>query len=94
MNANMQAVREGDLLWTPTPEFVERSNMAAFMRWLATERGQSFSAYEELRQWSVRDLDGFWSSIWDYFSILSDTPYQRVLNSTGCRGRAGLKAAA
>jgi acetoacetyl-CoA synthetase len=86
MNANMHAVREGELLWTPTPEFVERSNMAAFMRWLARERGQSFSTYEELRQWSVRDLDGFWSSIWDYFSILSDTPYQRVLNSTGMPG--------
>ena len=77
MKAGSHAVREGELLWTPRPEFTEQSNMAAFIRWLDVERGRSFSAYEDLRQWSVRDLEGFWSSIWDYFSILSDAPPPR-----------------
>ena len=86
MKAGSHAVREGELLWTPRPEFAEQSNMAAFIRWLDVERGRSFSAYEDLRQWSVRDLEGFWSSIWDYFSILSDAPYHRVLNSTAMPG--------
>ena len=69
------AVGEGELLWTPRPEFADQSNMAAFMRWLERERGRSF-CLRRVRQWSVRDLDGFWSSIWDYFSILSDAPYR------------------
>ena len=86
MKAGSHAVQEGELLWTPRPHFAEQSNMAAFMRWLDVERGRSFSAYEDLRQWSVRDLEGFWGSIWDYFSILSDAPYHRVLNSTAMPG--------
>ena len=40
--------------------------IALYRNWLATQRGLTFANYEEMRQWSVRDLDGFWRSIWDY----------------------------
>jgi acetoacetyl-CoA synthetase len=62
-------VREGDLLWQPTAEQAEATNLAAFMRWLGAERGLSFAAYDELWRWSVTDLEGFWQAIWDYFEI-------------------------
>ena len=39
------------------------------MRWLAAERGRRFGTYDELWQWSVTDLEGFWASIWDFFQI-------------------------
>src|SRR6185437_13476687 len=32
-------------------------------------------------QWSVSDLEGFWASIWDFFEIRADVPYERVLGS-------------
>ena len=54
----MNAVNEGDLLWTPTPERIERANLTHYMRWLA-ERGRRFGSYAELWQWSIDDLDGF-----------------------------------
>jgi acetoacetyl-CoA synthetase len=72
-------VNEGDLLWTPTPERVERSLLTAFMRWLAKERGLKLAGYAELWQWSVDDLEAFWQAIWDYFGVRSSTPYERVL---------------
>ena len=34
---------------------------------------------EELHHWSVTDLAGFWSAIWEYFEVHSDTPYESVL---------------
>ena len=55
--------------------------MARFMRWLAAERGHSFATYEELRRWSVTDLDGFWAAVWDFFEVRSSRPYDRVLSS-------------
>ena len=58
-----------EIIWTPSPERAEASSMAAYMRWLETERGLSFAGYPELWEWSVSDLDAFWRSIWDYFSI-------------------------
>ncbi|WP_024509321.1 acetoacetate--CoA ligase [Bradyrhizobium sp. ARR65] len=51
-----------------------------YRRWLADQRGLSFSNYEELRQWSVRDIDVFWRSIWDYFDLQSATPFRAVLS--------------
>ena len=35
-------VKEGDLLWTPSAERIERSHLTAFTRWLARERGLNF----------------------------------------------------
>ena len=71
---------EGTLLWTPDPAAVEASQIAQFLRWLAVERSHSFSTYEELWRWSVTDLEGFWSAIWDFFAVRSDAPYACVVD--------------
>ncbi len=53
--------------------------IALYRRWLLEQRGLSFSSYEDMRQWSVRDIDAFWKSIWDYFDLRSPTPFRAVL---------------
>ena len=73
-------ISEGELLWAPRREFAQASNLAVYMKWLGETRGHSFSNYHELWRWSVTDLEGFWSSIWDYFKIHSTTPYKQVLD--------------
>lgn len=72
---------EGALLWTPKPEFAERSRLVAFRRWLQQTRGLAFADYEALRQWSVTEIEAFWAAIWDYFKVQSDAPYTAVLSS-------------
>jgi acetoacetyl-CoA synthetase len=70
----MQKVAEGALLWEPTPETIARSNLTAFLHWLSESRGLSFKSYDELWRWSVSDLAGFWSSVWDFFEVGSARP--------------------
>jgi acetoacetyl-CoA synthetase len=53
--------------------------IALYRRWLQEQRGLSFAGYEDMRQWSVRDADTFWRTIWDYFDLQSDTPFDAVL---------------
>ena len=74
-----QPVAQGKLLWQPTPERAERSNMARYIRWLAEARGLRFGSYDELWLWSVADLDGFWSSVWEHLGVTAHRPYDRVL---------------
>jgi acetoacetyl-CoA synthetase len=62
-------VRDGDLLWTPQPDRVNRANVTAFARWLERSRGRQLGDYEALWRWSVTDLDGFWQAVWDYCGI-------------------------
>ena len=73
-------VSEGQLLWTPSPEFVERSNVAQYMTWLKESQRIDVADYEALRKWSVTDIEAFWASIWDYFKVQSATPYKQVLD--------------
>jgi acetoacetyl-CoA synthetase len=79
-------VQEGDLLWTPSASRIENANVTAFMRWLRKERGLEFNSYMELWRWSVEDLEGFWSAIWQYFKVDSSTPYTRVLGDARMPG--------
>jgi acetoacetyl-CoA synthetase len=73
-------------LWEPPAELVERARMTEYMRWLAAERGLDFDGYDDLWHWSVEDLEGFWSSIWDFFEVQADGGYDRVLASRAMPG--------
>jgi acetoacetyl-CoA synthetase len=68
-------------MWEPSPELAERSCLREFMRWLTRERGLAFDGYHELWQWSVDDLDGFWSAIWEFFDVQADGDPSPVLAS-------------
>jgi acetoacetyl-CoA synthetase len=68
-------------LWEPPAELVERSRLREFMRWLEAARGLAFATYDELWQWSVDDLEAFWSAIWDFFGVQADGKAERALGS-------------
>ncbi|MCP2341561.1 acetoacetate--CoA ligase [Actinomadura rupiterrae] len=68
-----------EILSVPAADVRERSEIGRYLRWLQDERSLSFDGYDDLWQWSVTDLDGFWSSIWDYFGVRAHTPPTAVL---------------
>ena len=76
------------VLWEPTAEFLAQSNHAAYLRWLADERGLRFAIddYEALWRWSVDDLDAFWRSIWDRFGVVADGDPATVLGTRDMPG--------
>ncbi|MFE1549993.1 acetoacetate--CoA ligase [Streptomyces sp. NPDC058718] len=63
-----------EILSTPGPRARDESEIGRYLRWLESERGLSFPDYEGLWQWSVTNLDGFWSSIWEFFDVRPHTP--------------------
>ena len=65
---------EGDLLWTPSAEWIDRANITRFTRYAEKRAGRTFPNYNDLWEWSVTDLTGFWSAIWDYFDIVGTGP--------------------
>jgi acetoacetyl-CoA synthetase len=73
-------------LWDPPAELVERSRLTEYMRWLGAERGLRFADYNELWRWSVDDLEGFWTSIWDFFGVQADGGYEHALGSRAMPG--------
>ncbi|MBX5470041.1 MAG: acetoacetate--CoA ligase [Thermoleophilaceae bacterium] len=82
----MEIASQPAVLWEPPRELRERSLMARYMRWLASERGLSFDGYHELWEWSVRELDAFWASIWDHFDVQADGSREVVLSDRSMPG--------
>jgi acetoacetyl-CoA synthetase len=77
---------EGTPLWEPSEELRENARITDFMRWLKDEKNVAVGDYDELWEWSVTDLEGFWASIWEYCGIKASTPYERVLGKRGMPG--------
>jgi acetoacetyl-CoA synthetase len=71
----------GEVLWTPPADARETTQLGRYIEWLRETRGIDHAGYDELWQWSVDDLEGFWGSLWDFFEIRAHTPYERVLGS-------------
>ena len=82
----MSTVAEGTILWEPPSGLREGSRLADYMRWLERHRGSRYVDYEGLRQWSVSDISGFWSSIWQYFDLQFDNSYSEALSGDSMPG--------
>jgi acetoacetyl-CoA synthetase len=72
-------VTVGEILWEPSREWVEQTNLHAFQQWLKDNHGLEFDDLHQLRRWSLDHLEDFWQAIWDYFRIEASSPATAVL---------------
>lgn len=63
-----------DIVREPAADWRSTTRIGAFVDWLAEHRGLEVDDYATLWEWSVTDLDGFWSSVWEYFDVESEEP--------------------
>jgi len=61
---------QSKLLWQPSNERIERSNLRAFMAYAADRAGQTFADYAALYRWSVESNQDFWSLLWDWCGVI------------------------
>jgi acetoacetyl-CoA synthetase len=61
----------------PRPPFVPQ--IRRYQQWLQARRGLVFDNYDALWRWSVRDLDAYWQTVWDFYDLQSPTPHTTVL---------------
>jgi acetoacetyl-CoA synthetase len=76
-------------LWSPTPESIRATRVAAFAAWVAERRGISFgdpTDYDTLWRWSVEHLDQFWGDLATWTGVLPDVPDDRVLTDRSMPG--------
>ena len=72
-------VHPGDVVWSPAADWRTTTQLGAFVRFVEERDGARFDDWDSLWEWSVTDLDGFWSAIWEHFGVESDAPYEAVL---------------
>ena len=62
----------GEHLWSPDPARIKSANMTAFRDFCEKRTGQKLEDYTSLHDWSVTDIEGFWSAVWDWFDVVGD----------------------
>jgi acetyl-CoA synthetase len=65
-----------DVVWTPTPEVIERANVTRFMR------AHGIQTYEDLVARSTSDIEWFWDAVVKDLGIEFFEPYTQVLDSS------------
>lgn len=66
-------------LWRPSADQIADATLTRFTEFVRTEHGVDAADYHQLWQWSVTDLDGFWSAVWQFFGLHTVSGYDRVL---------------
>lgn len=65
-----RATPRGEVLWEPDADRLSRARIVDFARRVGSRLGRAgVPGYAELWDWSVADLAGFWSEVWEYFGV-------------------------
>jgi acetoacetyl-CoA synthetase len=70
----------GKLLWSPSRDQIESTNMWRFLQFVNEKYSENFNDYASLYQWSVNNIQDFWSGIWEFVQIKASEPYCEVIN--------------
>jgi acetoacetyl-CoA synthetase len=66
-------------LWEPSEERIESTNMYRFMTRVNEKFDKDLTEYSHLWEWSVENLEDFWTTAWDFLDIKVSAPYQTVI---------------
>jgi len=66
----------GEILWRPTPEYLERSRLKHFMA------RHGIATLDELLRRSTTDLDWFWNAVMEDLRIEFYQPYAKILDTS------------
>jgi acetoacetyl-CoA synthetase len=71
------------LLWEPTQERIENTNMYRFMNFINEKYSQNFTEYPSLYQWSIENISDFWAAMWEFAGIKASKPYGQIIDDLG-----------
>ena len=76
------------VLWRPDTATARDTRIAAFARWVRAHRGVDVDEldYPALHDWSVDDLDGFWSAVAEHLGVRFREPPTATLGRRGMPG--------
>jgi acetyl-CoA synthetase len=69
-----QAVFGGEIVWRPTPEYIERAHLTQFMRRFKIE------SFDELMRRSTEDVAWFTQTLLEYLDVRFEQPYSQVVD--------------
>ncbi len=67
-------------LWSPDSDQIKQANMTAFMDFVCQKTGLNHSSYASLYEWSITEIEIFWSLLWDFCGVKGEKGNQILSN--------------
>ncbi|MBI1954436.1 MAG: AMP-binding protein, partial [Proteobacteria bacterium] len=69
------------LLWTPSQDQINQSNLKAFINYLKVRYDLDIKDYQSLYKWSIDECETFWKSIWDFCGLSGSNQSEVILEN-------------
>jgi acetoacetyl-CoA synthetase len=77
---NKEKIPMSKLLWQPSEERIKSTNMYRFMNRVNETYGKDFKDYPELWEWSVNNIEDFWTITWEFIDIKASQPFDKAID--------------
>ena len=67
-------------LWQPSEERIKSTNMYGFMNLVNKRYGKDFTQYPDLWEWSVDNLEDFWTLAWEFIDIKASQTFDKAID--------------
>ncbi len=66
-------------IWSPSQNLIDTCYLTNFMQHVSKQHGVTFDDYAAFWQWSIDEMETFWSDFWEFADIRAQTKGKRVL---------------
>jgi acetoacetyl-CoA synthetase len=68
------------LLWKPSVERVEETNIYSFIAAVNKKFDMNIQDYPSLYQWSIDNIEDFWAMIWEFTAVIASSTYDKIID--------------
>ncbi|MCX5862431.1 MAG: acetoacetate--CoA ligase [Desulfomonile sp.] len=69
-------------LWRPSEEQIKNANITRFIDFVNNRHSTNIRGFSQLYDWSIANREDFWAAVWDFGSVKSSKPYEKVLEDS------------
>jgi len=67
-------------IWKPSEEVKKRANITRFISFVNQKYGLRIDSYDELYDWSIKEIPDFWAAVWEFAPIKASRQYDQVID--------------
>ncbi|MDI6880756.1 MAG: acetoacetate--CoA ligase [Desulfitobacteriaceae bacterium] len=68
-----------EVLWEPSAERKQQANITRFIEFVNDKCGTNYTTYDQLYDWSIKDVAKFWAVMWEFGGIKASRPFEQIV---------------
>ena len=69
-----------DILWQPSEQLIKDARVSSFMAVISNKYNLDLVDYPSLYDWSVKNMETFWSELWDFCGVIGTKGKRALVN--------------